>query len=105
MLVVDKDNKVAVRPVTLGALFGGLRSIVSGIGADDRIVVNGQMHARPGSVVTPIEAPIKVDEADFTDPGAEVAGMTPRPSEQPAELQTGAYTQPTSSARSATATR
>ena len=48
LLVVDKENKVAVRPVKLGALFGGLRSIVSGIGPEDRIVVNGQMHARPG---------------------------------------------------------
>ena len=76
VLVVDKDNKVAVRPVTLGALFGGLRSIVSGIRADDRIVVNGQMHARPGSAVTPIETPIKVDEADFSDPGEEVAAAT-----------------------------
>ena len=47
VLVVDKDNKVNVRPVVLGALFGGLRSIVSGIGPEDRVVVNGQMHARP----------------------------------------------------------
>ncbi len=49
VLVVDKDNKVGIRPVKLGALFGRLRSIVFGISAEDRIVTNGQMHARPGS--------------------------------------------------------
>jgi multidrug efflux system membrane fusion protein len=76
LLVVDKDNKVAVRPVTLGASFGDLRSIVSGINADDRIVVNGQMHARPGAAVSPIEVQIKVDESVFADPGADVAGMS-----------------------------
>jgi RND family efflux transporter MFP subunit len=76
VLVVDQDNKVAIRPVRLGALFGELRSIVSGIGAEDRIVVNGQMHARPGAVVAPIEVQIKVDESAFADPGADVAGMT-----------------------------
>ena len=58
VLVVDKDNKVQVRPVQLGALFGDLRAIVSGISADDLVVTNGQMHARPGSIVTPTEVPI-----------------------------------------------
>ncbi len=74
LLVVDKDNKVVVRPVVLGALFGDLRSIVSGISPEDRVVVNGQMHARPGSVVKPIDVEIKVNESDFSDPGPEVAG-------------------------------
>jgi RND family efflux transporter MFP subunit len=77
VLVVDKDNKVAVRPVKLGALFGELRSITSGIAADERIVVNGQMHARPGSLVAPTEVPIKVEAADFSDPGTDIAGVTP----------------------------
>jgi RND family efflux transporter MFP subunit len=97
LLVVDKDNKVAVRPVILGALFGGLRSIVSGIHADDRIVVNGQMHARPGSPVTPIETPIKVNDSDFSDPGVEIATTAPSASEQPAEDRSSAYTKHTSS--------
>ena len=44
-----RTTRCQVRPVQLGALFGGLRSIVSGISADDRIMVNGQMHARPGT--------------------------------------------------------
>jgi RND family efflux transporter MFP subunit len=73
VLVVDKDNKVQVRPVQLGALFGRLRSIVSGISADDRIVVNGQMRARPGLEVKPVDAPIKVEEGEFSDPGTAIA--------------------------------
>ena len=97
VLVVDKDNKVAVRPVTLGALFGGLRSIVSGINTDDRIIVNGQMHARPGAAVTPIETPIKVNEADFADPGEEIAKVAPATGEQPIDSRSSIYTKHTSS--------
>ena len=100
VLVVDQDNKVAVRTVTLGAIFGGLRSIVSGIRADDRIVVNGQMHARPGSTVTPIETSIKVDESDFSDPGEQVAAKMSASSEQPAENPSGGYTKHTSAIES-----
>jgi RND family efflux transporter MFP subunit len=74
LVVDDKENKVSVRPVVLGALFGGLRSIVSGVAARDRIVVNGQMHARPGAVVTPTEVPVKVKEDAFSDPGPAIAG-------------------------------
>lgn len=104
LLVVDKENKVSVRPVKLGALFGGLRSIVSGISVTDHIVVNGQMHARPGATVHPIETQIKVDEADFWDPGTSVAGTTPADdSNSPDAKSNTSVRRPTST--SATATR
>ncbi len=77
VLVVDKDHKVQVRPVQLGALFGDLRAIVSGISADDLVVTNGQMHARPGSIVTPTEVPIP-EEGAFSDPAAAVARTDPQ---------------------------
>lgn len=73
LLVIDKDNKVSARPVELGALFGGLRAIVSGVGTEDRIVVNGQMYAVPGTTVKPTEVPIKVEAESFPDPGSAVA--------------------------------
>jgi RND family efflux transporter MFP subunit len=73
VMVVDKDNNVQVRTVKLGALFGGLRSIVSGITADDRVVINGQMHARPGAKVQPKEESIKAEEGAFSDPGTSIA--------------------------------
>ena len=73
VLVVGKDDKVDVRPVKLGALFGGLRAIVSGIGAEDRILTNGQIHVQPGAPVKPTEVAITADEGAFSDPGPAVA--------------------------------
>ncbi|MGN6370540.1 MAG: efflux RND transporter periplasmic adaptor subunit [Phycisphaerae bacterium] len=70
VLVVDKDNKVEPRRVMVGALFGNLRAIVSGLQPDDRVIINGQMHARPGAVVAPTEQQIKVDEAAFINPNS-----------------------------------
>jgi RND family efflux transporter MFP subunit len=105
LLVVAKDNKVEIRPVTLGALFGNLRSITGGIDPTDRIVVNGQMHARPGAAVTPIDAPIKVDESAFSDPGADVAAMPGSSDAQPSDSATSAYSRRSSSTQSGAETR
>jgi RND family efflux transporter MFP subunit len=105
LLVVDKDNKVVVRPVVLGALFGDLRSIVSGISPEDRVVVNGQMHARPGSVVKPIDVEIKVSESDFSDPGPEIAGAISPKGASTTDSKSSALAQPATQAPSATSTR
>jgi RND family efflux transporter MFP subunit len=104
LLVVDKDNKVGVRPVVLGASFGELRTVISGVGPEDRIVVNGQMHARPGSAVTPIEVQIKVDENAFADPGADVAGMSSTDDANSAGAAVSASTRSTPAAQRATGT-
>jgi RND family efflux transporter MFP subunit len=77
VLVVDKDNKVSARPVELGALFGSMRSIVSGLTPDDLVVVNGQMHTRPGAIVKPTETGIKLDSEAFSDPGPAIAQTIP----------------------------
>jgi membrane fusion protein, multidrug efflux system len=93
VLVVDQENKVSARPVELGALFGGLRAIVSGVTPEDRIVVNGQMHARPGMAVTPTEVPIKVDAAAFSDPGTVAARLvSPTGTTSPASAMTASAT-------------
>jgi RND family efflux transporter MFP subunit len=105
LLVVDKDNKVVVRPVKLGALFGDLRAIASGVGAEDRIVVNGQMRARPGLPVKPIDVKIKVDEADFVDPGAEIARVSPAAGSDSAVSSTSAYVERNRSSGSAAAAK
>lgn len=105
VLVVDKDNKVAMRPVKLGALFGNMRSIVSGLGKDERVVVNGQMHARPGAVVNPLEVKIKVDEANFVDPGTEIARSAPTDGSQPSAHTASAFAQPKRSTPSAAAVK
>lgn len=49
--VVGKDGSVAVRPVELGPLVGGLRSVRSGINASDKVVISGVQFAQPGSKV------------------------------------------------------
>ena len=55
VLVVDADNVVRIKYVTLGQVFDNLRVIKAGLGEDDRVVVNGLMRARPNQKVTPQE--------------------------------------------------
>jgi len=55
VLVVDGDNKVQQKYVTLGQLSGDQRVIKTGLAAEDRVVVNGLMRARPGIKVKPQE--------------------------------------------------
>jgi RND family efflux transporter MFP subunit len=58
--VVDKDNKVASRPVQCGALHDGLREVIDGLKSGEKIVVNGLQQVQPGMIVAPdlIEMPV-----------------------------------------------
>ena len=58
LLVVDKDNIVQQRPVRTGQADGDLRVIMSGLSADDRVVVSGLQKAIPGTKVAPNEVEI-----------------------------------------------
>ncbi|WP_218354071.1 efflux RND transporter periplasmic adaptor subunit [Alteromonas lipotrueiana] len=54
VMVVNKDNKVEYRAVTMGdKVSGSLRIIKSGLKAQDTIVVNGLQRVRPGATVKP----------------------------------------------------
>jgi RND family efflux transporter MFP subunit len=55
VLVIGADNSVSQKYVTLGELDGELRVIKTGLSADDRVIVNGMVRARPGGKVTPQE--------------------------------------------------
>jgi len=55
VLVVDAENIARQKYVTLGQVVDGLRVIKDGLTADDRVVVNGLMHARSGAKVNPQE--------------------------------------------------
>ena len=55
VLVVDNENVARTKYVTLGQLVGDLRVVKEGVSADDRVIVNGLMRARPGQKVTPQE--------------------------------------------------
>lgn len=56
VLVVDKDNKIEVRPVELGAMTGTELAVTKGLTVDERIVTEGIQKVRPGQVVDPTEA-------------------------------------------------
>jgi RND family efflux transporter MFP subunit len=53
VFVVNKDDTVEMRPVTLGPLDDGLRVVREGLKKDDRVVVDGLQRARVGAKVTP----------------------------------------------------
>jgi len=53
VLVVDGDNVVRQKYVTLGQTVDQLRVIKDGLQPDDLVIVNGLMRARPGQKVTP----------------------------------------------------
>lgn len=53
VLIVDENNVVQYRGVTLGEKLGGLRIISSGLDANDKIVVNGLQRVRPGAEIFP----------------------------------------------------
>lgn len=51
VMVVDRDNRVQYREVTLGQTHEGLRVISKGLQPGERIVVNGLQRVRPNDVV------------------------------------------------------
>jgi RND family efflux transporter MFP subunit len=51
--VIDAQNKVTYRPVTVGRLTDGLRIVQKGLQAGETVVVNGLQRVRPGVVVAP----------------------------------------------------
>jgi RND family efflux transporter MFP subunit len=53
LLVLDKNNTVEQRKVTIGPRVGDLRVIESGLKSDDRVVVAGILRAVPGQKVDP----------------------------------------------------
>ncbi|GAB4571111.1 MAG: efflux RND transporter periplasmic adaptor subunit [Rhodothalassiaceae bacterium] len=69
--VLGEDDKVEVRPVVTGPLIEGLRVIRSGITPEDRVVINGIQHVRPGAKAIPEPGVIVARE----DEGAEDGGQ------------------------------
>lgn len=52
-LVVDANDQVVAKRVSLGVLEGDMRVVTQGLDAEDRVIVLGVLKARPGSKVTP----------------------------------------------------
>jgi RND family efflux transporter MFP subunit len=50
---VNENNAVVSRTIRLGALHQGLREIIAGLNAGDRVIVSGLQQVRPGVIVEP----------------------------------------------------
>ncbi|MBL8350693.1 MAG: efflux RND transporter periplasmic adaptor subunit [Burkholderiaceae bacterium] len=51
VLVVDGQGQVSAKPVQLGGLEGGQRVVLSGLAANDQVIVSGGQKVRPGARV------------------------------------------------------
>jgi membrane fusion protein, multidrug efflux system len=51
--VIDKENKVSIRPVKVGDTSGSEWVIAEGLKAGERVVAEGVQKVRPGMVVSP----------------------------------------------------
>jgi membrane fusion protein (multidrug efflux system) len=58
VFVVDKENKVALRSVTLGDRFEDLIIVREGVKPGERVIAEGLQRLRPGMLVTPTEKPV-----------------------------------------------
>jgi RND family efflux transporter MFP subunit len=69
VLVLKNDNTVEYRPVTLGRVVDGLRTVDSGLKPGERVVINGMLRVRPGMKVSPTNAAM-VAETTTSAPAA-----------------------------------
>jgi membrane fusion protein (multidrug efflux system) len=57
VMVVDNQNKVSVRTVTVGDKSGNYIIVLQGVNPGERVIVEGMQKVRPGGEVKPTEAP------------------------------------------------
>ena len=69
VLVVDGDNRVVYRPVTVGPSVGSLRIVTGGVTHGERVVVNGLQRVRPGALVQPETVPMDTATSKPHDSG------------------------------------
>jgi membrane fusion protein, multidrug efflux system len=63
VMTVSADGTVVPKVVEIGDLRGGLRVIRTGLGAEDRVIVDGLVYAAPGSKVSTQDGTIKYASA------------------------------------------
>jgi RND family efflux transporter MFP subunit len=68
LYVLDDKNQVEERPVTVGALHGGLREIVDGLKTGERVVINGLLRVRTGVTVEPKPGEMRPEPAEKKQP-------------------------------------
>jgi multidrug efflux system membrane fusion protein len=80
--VVNEQNEVERRDVTLGAQQDYLQVIATGLKAEDRVVVHGLQHVRPGMVVNAKLVPMPTPSTSSL-PSTPATGTTPPAKGQP----------------------
>jgi membrane fusion protein, multidrug efflux system len=66
VMTVSADGTVVPKPVEAGDLRGGLRVIQAGLDKDDRVIIDGVVHAIPGTKVEAQDGTIEYDETADT---------------------------------------
>jgi hypothetical protein len=66
VMTVSPDGTVVPKPVETGDLRGGLRVIQAGLDKNDRVIIEGVVHAVPGSKVVAEDGTIQYDETADT---------------------------------------
>jgi membrane fusion protein, multidrug efflux system len=66
VMTVAPDGTVVPKVVKLGELDHGLRVVLGGLAADDRVIINGLVRARPGMKVTPVAGSVTPAPAGST---------------------------------------
>ena len=64
LYVLDEQNKVVRRDVTLGTEHDGLQVIAKALEANERVIVSGIQHVKPGTVVNPKVVPMPIPRPD-----------------------------------------
>ncbi|HVH82421.1 MAG TPA: efflux transporter periplasmic adaptor subunit, partial [Stellaceae bacterium] len=63
VLTVSDDGTVVSKQVAIGDIRGGLRVVRSGLGANDKVIIEGMPYAALGSRVAPQEGAIRFTSA------------------------------------------
>jgi multidrug efflux system membrane fusion protein len=83
LYVLDDNDHVVRRDVTLGTQQGPLQVITEGLKAGERVVVSGLQHVRPGMTVTPRLVPMPTTTHTASPkpqaPGAQPGKGAPQP--------------------------
>jgi membrane fusion protein (multidrug efflux system) len=66
--VVNSENKVEMRPVKMGPRLGGLWVIDNGLKPGDRVIVEGLLKVRNGSIVVPTVVELDENGAELQPP-------------------------------------
>jgi len=64
VLVVGDDNKVALRTVQVSERFEEYFAVTEGLKPGEKVIVEGQLKARPGSTVQPMDRPVSEEPGE-----------------------------------------